>query len=201
MRKKLTVLLILLGLILAILPLSNSRSFTARPGNLLSNVMAPEVSLSVDQVARYIVMEDSAFQLIDLRSPAEFRRLNIPGSINIPYGDFISTDPDIYLSNKSIRNIFYSNGVFDSNYALVYSRGLGYNNTYVMDGGLTEWLKTIMSTKFSGNRITARENALFEIRTRAGRLFTEINNLPDSLKLKFMESKKFSARKLDGGCE
>jgi hypothetical protein len=32
-------------------------------------------------------------------------------------------------------------------------------------------------------------------------MFTELNNLPDSLKAAFLESKKFSAKKLDGGCE
>jgi hypothetical protein len=32
-------------------------------------------------------------------------------------------------------------------------------------------------------------------------MFTEINSLPDSLKLKFIQSKHFAAKKLDGGCE
>jgi hypothetical protein len=32
-------------------------------------------------------------------------------------------------------------------------------------------------------------------------MFTTLNSLPDSLKAKFLESKKFSAKKLDGGCE
>ncbi len=73
--------------------------------------------------------------------------------------------------------------------------------SFVMAGGLSEWINTIMETRFSGERISARENALFEIRSKAGKLFSELNTLPDSLKVKFMESKKFSAKKLDGGCE
>lgn len=70
-----------------------------------------------------------------------------------------------------------------------------------MDGGIGEWMKTVMETKFSGERITARENALFETRRRAGEMFTTLNSLPDSLKTQFLESRKFSAKKLDGGCE
>ena len=201
MRKKLTILLLALSLILALLPLSANRSFTARPEKLLSDILNHEVTLSVDQVAKLIVLEDSTFQLIDLRTAEEYGRLNIPGSVNIPYRDLISKDPDIYLNNKNIKNIFYSNGDIDANYALVYTRGLGYKNTYAMNGGLSEWLSTIIDTKFSGERISARENALFEIRTKAGKQFTELNSLPDSLKLKYLESKKFSAKKLDGGCE
>jgi hypothetical protein len=58
-----------------------------------------------------------------------------------------------------------------------------------------------MNSSFSGERISARENALFETRTRARKLFTEINSLPDSLKLKFIEAKHIAAKKLDGDCE
>ena len=58
-----------------------------------------------------------------------------------------------------------------------------------------------MNSSFTGEKISARENALFETRTRAGKLFTEINRLPDSLKLKFIEAKHIAFKKLDGGCE
>ncbi len=105
------------------------------------------------------------------------------------------------LNNGKARNILYSNGDFDSNFALVIARGLKYNNTYVMKGGLNEWFRTVMNSSFSGERITARENSLFETRTRARNMFTEINNLPDSLKQKYFESLHIAAKKLDGGCE
>jgi rhodanese-related sulfurtransferase len=200
-RKKFSLMLLLLALLLAILPLSANRSFIVKPDKLLSDVLSKEVSFTVDQVAEFIVKEDSTVQLIDLRSPEEFRKQTIPGAVNIPYPDFIKKDPEIYLSNKNIKNIFYSNGDIESAYALVYTRGLGYKNSFVMEGGVSEWFRTILETKFTGERISARENALFETRKRAGNMFTELNNLPDSLKVKFLGSKKFSKKKLDGGCE
>ena len=90
---------------------------------------------------------------------------------------------------------------FYSNYALVYARGLGYKNSFVMEGGLSEWFNTVMESKFTGERISARENALYETRTKAAQLFTQFNSMPDSLKAVFMAANKFSAKKLDGGCE
>ena len=200
-RKKFSTLLLLLSLLLALLPLSANRSFTVKPVKLLSDVLKTDVSFTVDQVAEFIVKEDSTIQLIDLRSSEKFRKQTIPGAVNIPYNDFIKKDPEIYLNNKNIRNIFYSNGNIEPYYALVYARGLGYNNSFVMDGGVSEWIRTIIETKFTGDRITARENALFEIRRRAGDMFTGLNSLPDSLKTRFLDSKKFSAKKLDGGCQ
>ncbi|MBE0667008.1 MAG: rhodanese-like domain-containing protein, partial [Bacteroidales bacterium] len=143
-RKEISVLLLLLSILLALLPLSTNRSFSAKPDRLLSDVLNRDASFTVDQVAEFIVREDSTVQLIDVRSPEEFRNQTIPGAINIPYSEFISKDPDIWLNNKNIRNIFYSAGDLESYYTLVYARGLGYENCYVMDGGMNEWISTVV---------------------------------------------------------
>ena len=200
-RVKFSVGLLGLGLILALLPLSGSRSFTVNPKKLLSEVLDNSTYFTVDQVAKFMVSEDSSVQIIDLRTPEEFRTLNIPGSINIPYSKLLDNDPGSFLNNGKARNIFYSNGDFDSNYAIAFERGLNFNNTYVMKGGLNEWFNTVMNSNFTGERISARENALFETRTRARKLFNEMNSMPDSLKMKFIRSKHIAAKKLDGGCE
>jgi len=200
-REKFSIVLLCLGFILALLPLSGSRSFTVKPNELLSEVLDDNTYLTVDQVAKFIISEDSSVQIIDLRSPEEFKTVNIPGSINIPYSELLDNDSGNILNNGKTMNIFYSNGDFDSNYALSIARGLNFKNTYVMKGGLNEWFKTVMNSNFTGETITARENSLFEARTRAKKMFTEMNSLPDSLKLKFIQSKHIAAKKLDGGCE
>jgi rhodanese-related sulfurtransferase len=200
-REKLSVILISLGFILSLLPNSANRSLTVKPDKLLSEVLDKNSYFSVDQVAKFIVSEDSSVQIIDLRSPEEFRIMNIPGSVNIPYNELINKDPGNFLNNRNIKNIIYSNGDLNSNYAFVITKGLNYKNTYVMKGGLNEWFNIVMNSSFSGERISARENALFETRTRARKLFTEMNSLPDSLKLKFIQAKHVTAKKLDGGCE
>ena len=200
-RVRFSVGLLGLGLILALLPLSGSRSFTVKPEKLLSEVLDNSIYFTVDQVAKFIVSEDSSVQIIDLRTPGEFRTVNIPGSINVPYSKLLDNDPGSFLNNGKAINIFYSNGVFDSNYAIAIARGLNFDNTYVMKGGLNEWFNTVMNSNFTGERISARENALFETRTRAKRKLNEMNSMPDSVKMKFIRSKHIAAKKLDGGCE
>ena len=200
-RVKFSIILLGLGLILALLPLSGSRSFTVNPKKLLSEVLDNSTYFTVDQVAKFMVFEDSSVQIIDLRTPEEFRTLNIPGSINVPYSKLLDNDPGSFLNNGKTRNIFYSNGDFDSNYAIAIVRGLNFSNTYVMKGGLNEWFNTVMNSNFTGERISARENALFETRTRARKMFNEMNSIPDSLKMKFLRSKHIAAKKLDGVCE
>jgi rhodanese-related sulfurtransferase len=200
-RIKISLILLSLGLVLAFLPLSGRYSFHGKPDRLLSEVLDENTYFTADQVAKFVVTEDSSVQLIDLRSPEEFNSFSIPGAINIPYGDMLSQDLESYLNRGDVRNIFYSNGDYNANYAMVIARGLGYKNSYVMKGGLNEWYRVVMNSYFTGDKISARENALFETRTRARKLFTEMNSMPDSLKAKYMALKQIERKKLDGGCE
>ncbi len=200
-REKLSIVLLSLGVMLALLPLTGSRSLTVKPQRVLSDALDENSWLTVDQVARFVAIEDSSVQLIDLRSPEEFGRFNIPGSINIPYSRFIEIAPGTVLGSGNMKNILYSNGDYYANSAFIIANGLKLKNIYVMKGGLNEWFITVMNSRFTGERITARENAIFENRRIAGKIFTEINSLPDSLKKIYFEAKHVAAKKLDGGCE
>ncbi|MBE0673775.1 MAG: rhodanese-like domain-containing protein [Bacteroidales bacterium] len=200
-REKLSVTIILLGVVLLFLPLGNSLSLTVSQNTVAGRVFGQDAEISADQVARMLVAEDSTLRIIDLRPADEYRKLSIPGAINIPYPVMLAARPETFLGTGSTRNIFYSNDDMVSSYALVLAIGMGYDNCYVMTGGLNEWIRTVMNSHFTGETITARENALFETRTRAAKLFREYNALPDSLKIKYLNSMRFDPRKLDGGCE
>ena len=152
-REKFSAGLLCLGLILALLPLSGSRSFIVTPQKLLSEVLDGNTYFTVDQVARFVVSEDSSVQIIDLRKPEEYRVMNIPGSINVPYAKFLDNDPGTFLNGGKSRNILYSNGDFDANYALAIAKGLNFKNIYVMKGGLNEWFSTVMNSSFTGEKI------------------------------------------------
>jgi 3-mercaptopyruvate sulfurtransferase SseA len=200
-RIKISVLLVGLGILLAFMPNPSSKTFKLKPNELLTKSVSDEIYFSVDEVARFVNTEDSTVQLIDIRSAKEFRKCNIPGSVNIPFEDLLNPEWNGYFNQKEIRKIFYGNDDQLANVAWTIATGLGTENSFVMKGGLNEWFKTVMLTKFEGERITPRENALFENRYRARDIFTQINSLPDSLKTKFFDAKRLQQKKLDGGCE
>lgn len=200
-RFKFSVLLVIMGAIMAFLPEQKNNFFRLSPGQLTSLAANEANFFTVDQVARFINTEDTTIQMIDVRSPEQFRHCNIPGSINIPVERFLDKNWQGYIDQEKVRNIFYSNGDLLSSEAWTIAAGLGFRNNYIMRGGLNEWFKTVMNSEFTGERITAKENALFENRTNAGKLFTEFNSLPDSLKLKMPAAKQAERARLDGGCE
>lgn len=190
-----------LGILLAFMPNPSSKTFKLKPNELITKSASDEIYFSVDEVARFVNTEDSTVQMIDIRSAEEFRKCNIPGSVNIPFEDLLNPEWNGYFNQKEIRKIFYGNDDQLADVAWTISTGLGTENSFVMKGGLNEWFKTVMLTKFEGERITPRENALFENRYRARDIFTQINSLPDSLKTKFFDAKRLQKKKLDGGCE
>jgi rhodanese-related sulfurtransferase len=199
-RVQISVALILIGFVLVLLPLRESRSLAGSPGMVLSGALSSESVFTPDQVARMLVSDDTTLRIIDIRPEKEYRIFSIPGAINIPFTDLAGTDPATYLAKGNIKNVFYSNGSLNAGYALILVRGFGYDNSAIMAGGMNEWIRTVMNTRFGGGTITARENAIFETRTKAIALFTEFNSMPDSLKTEYLASKRFDPKKLDGGC-
>jgi len=200
-RIQITVLLAGMGILLAFMPNPATKSFKLKPNELLAKSASDEIYFSVDEVARFVNNEDSTIQLVDLRNTEEFKKCNIPGSVNIPFDDLLNPASSGYFSQKNIRTVFYGNSDQNANVAWTIATGLGYPNCYVMKGGLNEWYKTVMLTRFEGEKITPRENALFENRYKARDIFTQINSLPDSLKTKYFDAKRLQQSKLDGGCE
>ena len=199
-RIKITVLLVGLGILLAFMPNPSSKKFKLKTDELIAKSSSPEIYFSVDEIARFMNNEDSTVQLIDLRSAEEFRKCNIPGSVNIPFNDLLNPNSTGYFNQKNVRTIFYGNSDKNANAAWTITTGLGYENCFVMKGGMNEWFKTIMLTNFEGERITPRENALFENRYKARDIFNQINNLPDSLKTRYFDAKRLQKTQLDGGC-
>lgn len=200
-RLSISIALICFGLMAAILPHRDNNPGYLSPKQCLKLIQNSNKSITADELAHTIVNEDSSLQLIDLRSPEEFRKINIPGSINIPLSDLANKDYEGYLNQKGKNTVFYSNGDVLSAEAWTIASQMGMENCFVLKGGLNEWFKTVMLTEFKGETITPEENAIFEIRYKARNFFTQMNSIPDSLKGKFLVAKKTEAKKLVGGCE
>jgi 3-mercaptopyruvate sulfurtransferase SseA len=198
-RVKISVLLVGLGVLLAFIPGGNGKTFRLKPGELVEKT-AQEKLFTVDEVARFVNNEDSTVQIIDVRSEVEFMACNIPGSVNIPLEKLTESGLENMLTSKNVRTIFYSNDDLLALMALTIATGMGTDNVFVMKGGLNEWFQTVMLSEYSGETITARENALFENRFKARVAFNQFNSLPDSLKTKYFDAKRLQQKKLDGGC-
>ena len=200
-RIKISLILLSLGLIAFILPEKNNLTARLKPDEYLKYFSKEQLSFTPDEVAYFVVSEDSAVQLIDLRSHEVFMKNSIPGALNVPFSELNLKENYSSLKQKNYNTILYSedDALASQAQALLVMSGL--RNIYIMKGGMYAWNNKVMLSEYSGETISPQENRLFEIRYKARRFFNEINSLPDSLKIQYLQSKKASERELVGGCE
>ena len=201
MRVKISVLLVLLGLFLALFPGREVSRFRISPEALALWTAIDSLEVTPDEVARRINAEDPLMTLIDVRSLAESGACRLTGALRIPLEELTLARHRELLLRKEGFNVFYSNGDEASAAALALSAGVGGTRNFRMKGGLNGWFETVMQSSFTGERISARENALFTQRFNARKLFNQYNALPDSLRETLFVSRRLEKAKLDGGCE
>ncbi len=194
------ILVVLAGLII-LLPAGRQSSGELNVHGMLEAMNEPGQFLSVDQVARMVVYEDTSILLVDVRDPDAFRAVHIPGAINIPVSDILNPDWSGYLNDTVVKPVYYSNGNTRASEAWMLCTQKGYTGSMIMMGGMNEWYRDVMESTFRGERISAAENATFEVRYRARDFFNRMNSMPDSLKTAFLEVKRKKEEELVGGCE
>lgn len=167
-RIVISVVLILLGFIIAAVPENTTKPYRLTPEQLLNEIKSGTQFIQPDQVADMLINKDPYLRLIDVRSADAYEKFHLPGAMNIPLDDVLSDqwmdilDQDIYM------NVLYSNGTTHSNEAWMLVRQLGYANNYVMEGGLNHWVETILNPSAPASTSPSDEFAKYDFRRGAG---------------------------------
>lgn len=148
----LTMILLILAVIIALVPQNVTKPYKLTAGQLLEEIRTGTQFVSPDELADQIIRKDPSIQLIDVRNPGEFDQFSLPGAINVPLQDILSDNYYDIMNQSSKMNILYSNGSTEANEAWLLMRQMGYQNNYVLQGGLNYWVETIANpAKPSGN--------------------------------------------------
>ena len=167
-RLYLALIIIPLGLILAAVPADTTHPYKLSPKDLLEHVNSGMQYFSPDEVAHMIVSKDPSLVLIDVRSEDEYDKYHLPGAINIPLSSLLEDQWKDYIHQDLRYNVFYSNSTVNANQAWMLSRQLGYQNNYVLQGGLNYWVETIMNPEKPGSTSPDEEIARYNFRKGAG---------------------------------
>lgn len=163
----LTLILLTLALIIAMVPQNTTRPYKLTAEQMLAEIRTGTQFVTPDEVADKIIQKDPSIQLIDVRNPREFDMFSLPGAINIPLQSILSKDQEEILNQGTKMNIFYSNGSTEANEAWLLTRQLGYQNNYVLQGGLNYWMETIMNPEKPGTLAANDELARYDFRKAA----------------------------------
>ncbi len=167
MRVKLAMALIPLGIIIAAVPANTTKQYKLTAVQLLEEIKDGTQFFAPDAVADMVIQKDPTLQLIDVRSKDEYDKFHLPGAINIPLSDILSPDNEYVLDQDVKMNIFYSNGATKANEAWMVLRQLGYENIYVLQGGLNYWAETIMNPEKPSSSSPDDELAKYDFRKGA----------------------------------
>lgn len=165
----LAIVFVTLGAIIAFVPKDTTKHIKVGPANLLNEIKSGTQYMSNDEVADLIVKKDPTIQLIDVRNPTEFEKFSLPGAVNIPMEVILNPEWEETLNQDVKTNILYSNGTVQSNEAWMMLRQLGYENNYVLQGGLNYWFDKIMNPEKPSDLNPDEEFAKYEFRVGASK--------------------------------
>ena len=165
-RIVLSIIIVCFGLVAAILPQKQNSSIQLDAEQLLYEIQLKNHVISVDEMADAIINNDPYYQLIDLRSPEEFQTYNLPGSMNIPFDKLFTPEWAPYIDQVARKNVFYSNGSTLANEAWMLTRQKGMKNNYILEGGLNNWIATILTPSMP--EYTAGVEAINAFQARLG---------------------------------
>ena len=166
----LSLILILFGLIIAFVPKNTTKPYKLTAVQLLNEVKAGTQFIAPDEVADMITKKDPSMQLIDVRNPNEFNKYSLPGAINIPLQDILADNWSEILDQGAKMNIFYSNGSLEAIEAWMITRQLGYQNNYVLKGGLNYFGDLILNPQQPPTTSPDEEIAKYDFRKGAGQV-------------------------------
>lgn len=165
--KILAIAILPLGLIIAAVPENTTRPYKLTAEELLVEAMENRQFMSPDEIAQMLIDKDPSLQLIDVRSKDQFEKFSLPNAINIPLESLLSSEFDDVLNQDVKLNVFYSNSSNDANQAWMITRQLGYNNNYVLQGGLNYWAETILNPEKPAEGSPNEEIAKYNFRMGA----------------------------------
>jgi rhodanese-related sulfurtransferase len=165
--KLLALIIIPLGIIIAAVPADRVKQFRLTPDELLQEAGAGMQFISPDVVADMLVQKDPSLRLIDVRTPEEYDAYSMPDAINIPLSNLLADEYTDILNQHTYVNVFYSNGSVYANQAWMITRQLGYENNFVLEGGLNYWFANILSPEAPSQTSPDEEFAKYDFRKSA----------------------------------
>lgn len=165
--KLLALFIIPLGIIIAAVPADRINQSRLTPEELLQEAGAGVQFIAPDAVADMLVQKDPSLRLIDVRTPEEFDGYSMPGAINIPLSNLLAEEYRDILNQDAYVNVFYSNGSVYANQAWMITRQLGYENNFVLEGGLNYWFGNILSPQEPSQTSPDEEFAKYDFRKSA----------------------------------
>ena len=159
--------LILLGFILALAPLDavNKKGLSAE--KVMIQMQNGNYYVQAEELAHLIIDKDPSIQLIDVRSAADYEKYHIPGNLHIPLSELANKE-NLEMLDKDKTIILASNGNTRAAQAWVILEQLGFEDVFVLAGGVNHWVDIFTNPQKPAAPYTDDEIFRYQFRKAAG---------------------------------
>ena len=126
-------------------------------------ILSDKRYINTEKVAYNIINNQKDLYLIDVRSVQEYNDFHLPGANNIPLNDILNPSSLKNLVQKDKSTVLYSNSSVNADMAWFLITRYGFDNIYVLNGGLNKFYNDIFLEKktHEGNSVEAVSEARF----------------------------------------
>jgi len=158
---------------------------------------AESKAIDPDKLAMEIVNNYYNWNIIDVRSPKEYKAWHLPLSINIPLDSMLNREWESYFTQDFKKNIFYSNDLTTTKKAFALSEILGKSENHILNGTANDFKKMFFAPIKPTANASKDELDLYHFRKESG---IQMNDLVKSLERFHSKPKVRKLRKVQGGC-
>jgi len=197
------IVFLVLGVFIAFSSVKESTYLEENPDQLYLDLIETTRYFTVEEVAQMIISQDPSIQLIDVRSEKYYDKFTLNGAINIPLKDILNPDNLAYLDQDVYSTILFSNGSGDADVAWMLATRLGYQNVFVMQGGMNSWVEDILQPEDNSVIWDRVDDQLYQYRKGASIYFGGKAVGDDEAAVKVKAKKPVLRRKkkeVEGGC-
>jgi len=162
--------------------------------NKLATVTIKE--MTIDKLAFELINNNLTIDIIDLRSPAEFKENAIPLSKNIPLDSMLNADWKKYFMQNHKKYIFYANNIEVAKKGYLLAKHFRQADDYVLVDNPIDFQNTIMNPVKPDSTASKNDFLTYEFRANAA---TTIRHLVDKMKNQGNSEKK-KVKSVKGGC-
>ena len=152
--------------------------------------------MTSDELAYRLIDDDNTIQLFDVRSKEKYNEMSLPKSSNVTMEYLIGKDANKQLSLKNIKNVFIADNESDEMKAAYIADRCGFENLYILKGGLAEFKSLILNFKMPDSVPDRQDVDTYRFRLKASKLLPAM--IENAKKQPGAEQKK--TKRVVGGC-
>jgi rhodanese-related sulfurtransferase len=152
--------------------------------------------MTSDELAYRLIDNENSIQIFDLRSKEKYQDLKLPESYNITLDYLFGKDANKQLSLNNLKNVFLAENETAEIKAAFIAQKLGFDEIYILKGGLNEFKDTILNFKMPEKVLTRHEADTYRFRIKASSVIPEL--IKNAKKEQGTETKK--SKRVLGGC-